>query len=141
MTSKRHKVKDRSPDTYPLCILCGKGDLGPYTLQVVQAGGEEPVGKCTATVMRKSTLRLRPKALKRQKRFCGKRSVTLVGPSNVLNWRCESCVVRRTVSLVKHCGQTCVDRGGNNRVPTLTSFTTCALQGVYSNGALAWRSS
>ena len=43
MTSKRHKVKDRSPDTYPLCILCGKGDLGPYTLQVVQAGGEEPV--------------------------------------------------------------------------------------------------
>ena len=43
MTSKRHKVKNREPDTYPSCILCGKGDLGPYTLQVVQAGGEEPV--------------------------------------------------------------------------------------------------
>jgi hypothetical protein len=43
MTSKRHKVKNRKPDTYPSCLLCGKGDLGPYTLQVVQAGGEEPV--------------------------------------------------------------------------------------------------
>jgi hypothetical protein len=53
MTSKRHKVKNREPDTYPSCILCGKGDLGPYTLQVVQAGGEEPVwthGHCYAEV-------------------------------------------------------------------------------------------
>ena len=53
MTSKRHKVNNRKPDTYPSCTLCGKGDLGPYTLQVVQAGGEEPVwthGHCYAEV-------------------------------------------------------------------------------------------
>jgi hypothetical protein len=53
MTSKPHNIKNRDPDTYPFCILCGKGDLGPYTLQVVQAGGEEPVwthGHCYAEV-------------------------------------------------------------------------------------------
>jgi hypothetical protein len=101
---------------------------GPYTLQVVQAGGEEPVwthGHCYAEVH----ATFATESLKEAKTLLRKAKVTLVGPSNVLNWRCESCVVRRTVSLVKHCGQTCVDRGGNNRVPTLTSFTTCALQG------------
>jgi hypothetical protein len=116
MTSKRHKVKDRSPDTYPLCILCGKGDLGPYTLQVVQAGGEEPVwthGHCYAEVH----ATFATESLEEAKTLLRKGRLTLVGPSNVLNWRYGSCVVRRTVSLVKHCGQTCVDRGGNNRVP------------------------
>ena len=45
MTSKHHKVKNREPDTYPSCILCGKGDLGPYTLQVVQSGEKSQSGR------------------------------------------------------------------------------------------------
>ena len=30
MNSKPHNIKNRDPDTYPFCILCGKGYFGPY---------------------------------------------------------------------------------------------------------------
>ena len=53
MTAKRHKLKNRHIDTCPSCLLCGKGSLGPYTLQVVQSGGGEHVwthGHCYAEV-------------------------------------------------------------------------------------------
>jgi hypothetical protein len=108
MTANRHKLKNRHLDTCPSCLVCGKGSLGPYTLQVVQSGGGEPVWT-HATAMPKSMLRSRSKALKRQKSFCGNQSSTLVVPSNALNQRCASCVARRVVSLAKHCGQTCLD--------------------------------
>jgi hypothetical protein len=85
MNSKRHKVKNRKPDTYPSCILCGKGNLGSDPLQVVQVGGGDPIwthGHCYAEVHADSAI----KGLGEAKKFLRKTKFDARGAVKRLEW-------------------------------------------------------